>query len=74
MTISYPFLSTNMDMERQINMCLFMSMKFILIEIKFDIDIDSDEFLLIIWKHNKFLKNHRWYYVATRSPSFFHDT
>jgi hypothetical protein len=42
-----------MDMERQINMCLFMSMIFILIEIKFDIDINNDELLIIIWEHNK---------------------
>jgi hypothetical protein len=30
-----------------------MSMIFILIEIKFDIDINNDELLLIIWEHNK---------------------
>jgi hypothetical protein len=33
-----------------INMCLFMSMIFILIEIKFDININNDELLIIIWK------------------------
>jgi len=31
--------------ERQINMCLFMSMIFILIYIRFDIDINNDELL-----------------------------
>jgi hypothetical protein len=30
-----------------------MSMMFILIEIKFDIDINNDELLLIICEHNK---------------------
>jgi hypothetical protein len=30
-------------MKKQINMCLFISMKCILIEIKFDIDIHIDE-------------------------------
>jgi hypothetical protein len=34
-----------MNMKRQINMCLFiMSMKFILIKIKFNIDINNDDF------------------------------
>jgi hypothetical protein len=32
-----------MDMKREINMCLFMSLIFILIKIKFDIDINNDE-------------------------------
>jgi len=41
-----------MDMKRQINMCIFMSMIFILIEITSDIDTNNDE-LLIIWEHNK---------------------
>jgi len=39
------FLLINMDMKKQINMCLFMSMIFILIQIKFDIDINNDELL-----------------------------
>ncbi len=39
-------------MKRQISMCIFMSMIFISIEIKFDIEINNDE-LLIIWEHNK---------------------
>ncbi len=42
-----------MDIKRQINMCIFMSMMFTLIEITFDIDINSDELLIIIWEHNK---------------------
>jgi hypothetical protein len=42
-----------MDMKRQINMCLFMSMIFILIEIKFDIDINNDELLITIWEINR---------------------
>jgi hypothetical protein len=40
-------------MKRQINMCFLKSMIFILIEIKFDIDINNDELLIIIWEHNK---------------------
>jgi hypothetical protein len=39
-----------MDMKKQINMCLFMSVIFILIQIKFDIDINSDEFFETIYK------------------------
>jgi len=42
-----------MDMKKWINMCLFMSMTFILIQIKFDIDIHNDELLKTIWKHTK---------------------
>jgi hypothetical protein len=34
-------------------MCFFMCMIFILIEIKFNIDVNNDEFLIIIWEHNK---------------------
>jgi len=34
---------SNMDMKKQINMCIFMSTKLILIQIKFDIDINNDE-------------------------------
>jgi hypothetical protein len=37
-------------------MCLFMSIKFILIQIKFDIDIKKDELLETIWKHKKINK------------------
>jgi hypothetical protein len=33
--------------------CLFMCMSFILIQIKFDIDINNDELLKTIWKHKK---------------------
>jgi hypothetical protein len=42
-----------MDMKMQINMCIFMSIMFILIQIKFDIDINNDELLETIWKHKK---------------------
>ncbi len=31
-----------MDMKKQINKCLIMSMKFILIQIKFNIDMNND--------------------------------
>jgi hypothetical protein len=37
--------ATNMDMKKQINMCIFMSTILILIQIKFDIDINNDELL-----------------------------
>jgi len=56
-------------MKKQINMHLFVSMKFILIQIKFDIafvpnninnliskfdiDINNDELLKTLWKHKK---------------------
>jgi hypothetical protein len=46
-------LFTNMDMKRQINMCLFMSMLFISIQIKFDIDINNDELLKTTWKYKE---------------------
>jgi hypothetical protein len=42
-----------MDMKKQINMCLFISKKFILIKIKFDINRNNYEILIIIWGHNK---------------------
>jgi len=42
-----------MDIKKLINMCLFMSIKFILIQIKFSIDIKKDELLETIWKHKK---------------------
>jgi hypothetical protein len=32
-----------MDMKKNINMCLFMSVIFILIQIKFEININNDE-------------------------------
>jgi hypothetical protein len=41
-----------MDMKRQINMYLFMSMYYIN-SIKFDIDINNDELLETIGKHKK---------------------
>jgi hypothetical protein len=40
-----------MDMEKQINMCLFMSM--ILIQDKFDIEINNDGVMKTIWKHKE---------------------
>jgi hypothetical protein len=42
-----------MDMKKKINMCFFMFMIFVLIEIKFDIGINNDELLIFIWEHNK---------------------
>jgi hypothetical protein len=36
-----------------------MSMIFILIEIKFNIDMNNDELSLIIWEHNK-KENCQW--------------
>jgi hypothetical protein len=45
--------ATLMDMKRQISMFLFMSMLFILIKMKFDIDINNDELLTTIWEHCK---------------------
>jgi hypothetical protein len=33
--------------------CLFMSIVFILIQIKFDIHINNDELFKTIWKHKK---------------------
>jgi len=45
-------LPTNMDMQRQINMCFFISIIFVTIQIKFEIDMDintnDDELLKII--------------------------
>jgi hypothetical protein len=41
------------EYERQINTFLFMSVIFMLIQIRFDIDINSDELLKTIWKHKK---------------------
>jgi hypothetical protein len=42
-----------MDMKRKINVCFFMSMIFILIQIKLEIDINNDELLETIQKHKK---------------------
>jgi hypothetical protein len=52
-----------MDMKRQINMCHFMSMIYILIEIKLDIDVNNDGLLIIIWEHNK-KENCDWYCIT----------
>ncbi len=38
-----------MNMKRQINMCVSMSMISILIEIKFDIDTNNDKLLIILY-------------------------
>jgi len=47
-----PFsLPTNMDIEK--NICLFMPMIFTLIEMKFHIDINNGELLIITWEKNK---------------------
>jgi hypothetical protein len=37
-------------------MCLFMSMIFILIQIKFEIDTNNDELLNTIWEHKTMKK------------------
>jgi hypothetical protein len=42
-----------MGMKRQINMCLLKLMIFILIQIKFDINTNTDELLKTIWEHKK---------------------
>jgi hypothetical protein len=39
-----------MDMKKQINMCLFMSIRFILIQIKFDFDCNKDELFETIFE------------------------
>ncbi len=49
-------LFTRMDMKKQINICLFMSMKCILFIIKFDTDINNNELLKTIWKHKEKIK------------------
>jgi hypothetical protein len=46
-----------MNMKKQINMCLLMFMKCILIDIKFNIDQNNDELLKTICKHKKNLKS-----------------
>jgi hypothetical protein len=53
MTISLLFPTTKMNMKMQNNMCIFMSIIFILIQIKFDIDINNDELLQTMWEHKK---------------------
>jgi hypothetical protein len=47
-----------MIVKMQNNMCIFMSMIFILIQIKFDIDINNDELLQTMWEHKK--KKNNW--------------
>jgi hypothetical protein len=46
-------------MKRQINMCIFMCMVFMLITIKFDIHINNDELLIMICEQNK-KENRYW--------------
>jgi hypothetical protein len=43
-------------------------MTFKLIQIKFDIDINNDELLIIVWEHNT-RENFHWWCVAMWSPS-----
>jgi hypothetical protein len=43
-----------MDMKRHINTFLFMSMLYS--KIKFEIDINNDELLEIIWEHMREIK------------------
>jgi hypothetical protein len=61
-----------MDIKKQINMYLFMSMKCILIEMKFDIDINNDELLKPISKHKKKKKivDCQWESAAMLRSSF----
>jgi hypothetical protein len=50
-----------MDMKKKINICIFMSMKYILIYIKSNIDINNDELLKTIRKHKKkIIVDHYW--------------
>jgi hypothetical protein len=42
-----------MAMKRQIYMCVFMSMVCMYIKIKFEIEINNGELLIIIWKNYK---------------------
>jgi hypothetical protein len=48
-----------------------MSMIFISIQIKFDIDINYDELLETVWEHNNRKKkmDHCWYSATMQSPS-----
>jgi hypothetical protein len=59
-TISPLSLSTNIDIKKQISMCLFLSMTFIFIKIKFGIEINNDEFLIITWSKQSKKENHHW--------------
>jgi hypothetical protein len=47
-------------MKKQINMCLFMSLKCILIKIKFDIDINNNELLKKYENIRKKQIDHHW--------------
>lgn len=65
-TIHTRFISlpTNMDMQRQINMCFFISIIFVTIQIKFEIDMDintnDDELLKIISERKRGKKKKSW--------------
>jgi hypothetical protein len=45
----------NMNLKRQINGCLFMSMIFISVQIEFDIEINNDDLLKNIGEHKKLI-------------------
>jgi hypothetical protein len=65
-------LPTNMNMKRQIKMCFFTSMIFILVKIKLDMNINNNEPLKTIWKQKK--KKKCWWLLIVRSnakPKFF---
>jgi hypothetical protein len=40
-------------MKKDINICFFLSIIFILIKIKIDIDINNEKWLETIWKHER---------------------
>jgi hypothetical protein len=48
-------LSTKIDMRKQISMCFLVWIKYILMKVKFDIDINNNELFKTIWKHKEFL-------------------
>jgi len=56
-----------MDIKREINMCFFMSIIFILSQIKFDIDINNDELKETIWEHKKREKQNRLSLIVHRN-------
>jgi len=58
-------LPSNMNMKRQINMCFFMSMIFILVKTKFDMNMNNNEPLKTIWKHKK--KKKSWWLLMVSS-------
>jgi hypothetical protein len=58
-----------MDMKKQIKMCVFISMIFILIITKFDVDINNDELFIVIQEHNK-KKKSSLVVCSTLKPNF----